>query len=185
MYAREINLGEYTRMLVNRNNPKTMDYFYFRIMRLSTDDAEVAYLNSGGEFTTRLQNRPEYLKDGAAYGDISDENSEIGNFNLKVQRSRRDGVGVDVYFLMHLFAHQLLPKSRDFKLLYKAKAKAAIVNPKAGQPFHVRAPNGTILYTILESAISKPEKYWCLYQRNNWERMNAIKIKDENFNKDS
>lgn len=99
MLQRSYDLQELTRMLQNQNNPKTMDYYFLKFMNV---DSSVGYLTISGTFIFNITSQNTALS--AAFKLLTSYSQE-----LKTNKNK-------FCFVLDVFKHHKLPRSRSFKL---------------------------------------------------------------------
>lgn len=157
MFVRNFTAKEIATMILNENNPKTMDYYFMKLLDVQTQDASVSY---AGSLSCTIKSR--------AYR-ITESFGVLGR-----SLGRLDSQRGQIYFVMDIHANQIFPASRSFRICSRKLLPISVINPNAGKKKHVVYGNG---YT---STYSEPEeilipKHLMLYCRNAWERKGVAK----------
>ena len=154
MFARDFTSEELARFITNENNPKTMDYFFMKLLKVKVEEFRVAY-------------------NGSVSGSVRSKKARITE-SFSVLKRASNFVRGQIYFVLDIHEHQIFPKSRSFKICSRKTMPAAIANPNAGQKKQITYGGGYVS-TYLEPNETLLPKHLVLYCKNAWERKGEIK----------
>ena len=168
MVARQFSVEDIIRMLTNRDNPKTMDYYFMRFLGVDMESVDRG-LDWSGKFTFRMSSTP-----GSVLGESFYLINKWINRNTKFKSM----------FVLHMFEDKKLPKSRLLKIVGERSCPVDICNPKKGQNTIINSGVGFVWSRAEPDYISHP-KVLVAYSRNSWERRTELKInKDDKETQD-
>jgi hypothetical protein len=154
MFSRNFTQKEIATAILNEDNPKTMDYFYVKLLGVKIQHTRV-------------------MPNGRLVGAIQSQNHRTSEAFGLLHRHRRQASRGQLYFALDIHAHQIFPKSRSLRICSRKSLPVAVVNPIAGQTKIVMY--GTYASTQTEpDEILLPKDIVC-YCRNAWERKGEIK----------
>jgi len=157
MRVRSHTLDDVTRMLVNRNNPKTMDYYFFRIMQIAPS---IIGVNYEGVYDLKLASR----------------NAEV-SAGMTLCQKRRGGKYKSI-FTIPMFPDHKFPKSRSLKILSTSSNYIALINPKRGTTEEITTAGGFKFYRAQPDYLQQPKNHVC-YAHGKWERRGQLKTSIE------
>jgi len=154
MQQRTFTRQELARMIMNEDNPKTMDYFFMKLLNVQVVDAKIGW---DGRINGAIRNMK---------GRISEAFGVLGRI--------RSYVRGQIYFVMDIHEHQIFPKSRSFRICSRKIMPISIINPNDGKTKTITYGGG---YTTnyLEPLELLESKQLVLYCRNAWERKGEVK----------
>lgn len=158
MRTKSFSAGEVARLILNVNNPKTMDYYFLKFMGVNTDAP--AHLNWAGGFTvhmTSLNNRLSHC-------------FQLSANRKRVEKEQRG----NIYFILDVTKDQILPKSRTLRIVRRKFEPVQVPNPNRGKTKKITYGNGYV-QTYLEQSFIQQNKELLLYCRNSWDRKGEIK----------
>lgn len=159
--------GEDLRELINNaSNPKTMDYYFDKILGLKLQSEDVGQLHYNGTFTASVRSRDYKV---------------APSFTLTQGRNRAEdstGKRGNVYFVIELNRNVTLPKCRSLAIVRKMASGTKVINPAAGQQKQVVYSSGYVQTYIEPVTINIPVNL-LLYRRNAWDRIHTLKTSDE------
>jgi hypothetical protein len=154
MTSRDLNGKEIATMILNEDNPKTMDYYFMKLLGVQVHNLGVNYC-------------------GSLAGNIRSTNNRVTEAFGVLNRIRNYDRG-QIYFVLDVHIHQIFPKSRSFRIVSRRLLPVQILNPKAGQKKQVTYGSGYVSTYIEPDEIMVP-KHLVLYCRNAWERKGEVK----------
>lgn len=152
MFARHFTGKEMATMLLNESNPKTMDYFFVKLLGVKLDNARVNY-------------------NGSVSGSLRSYNNRITEAVGTLTRVRGVKRG-QLYFILDAHDHQIFPKSRSLRICSRKYLPVSVVNPKAGETKKVMY--GSYSHMQTEGPEITIAKSLVLYCRNAWERKGEV-----------
>lgn len=156
MFARQFTAKEIASMILNQDNPKTMDYYFMKILDVRLDNANI---NWNGYLTGNLECAKTRIAESfGVLGRVRPKNYEKGQ----------------IYFTLDIHEEQIFPKSRSFRICSKRLLPVTIPNPRKGQTKQVTYSSGYVA-SYLESPTLQIAKHITLYCRNAWERKGEVK----------
>lgn len=154
MFVKNFTSQEIATMILNEDNPKTMDYFFMKLLKVKLHQAGVGH-------------------DGTLNVSMRNGDARISSAFSILARQRNFERG-QIYFAMDIHSHQIFPKSRSFRICSRKLLPISIKNPNAGKIKKVAYGNGYVAqYSEPEEILQK--KHIMLYCRNAWERKGEIK----------
>lgn len=176
MLPRSFSEDEVRDFLNNKDDPKTLDYYIRHIIDIRTEGG----LTYEGHFHVTLQSHDDIKAHALRHI------REIRN-NKKAHPGKSPPL---MFFTMHLFPHQYLPKCRTLGIVTKYALPVNITNPNAGKlTEYSYGPGAAHRYTRAEPPHMMQNKYMVIYRRSAWDRKSELKIKtvqdDENSPSDS
>jgi hypothetical protein len=163
MFARNFTAREIATMILNEDNPKTMDYFFMKLLKVKINHAAVSY---GGVLNITM---------------VSENNRISCAFN--VLGRQRNFVRGQVYFTIDMHENQIFPKSRSFRICGRRLLPISVKNSNAGKVKTVKYAHG-YTSTIVEPPEILQPKHVILYCRNAWERKGEVKPSRAKGNKE-
>lgn len=156
MFVRDLNAKEIATMILNENNPKTMDYYFMKLLGVNLDDARIEY-------------------DGSLIGHLRSSKARITeSFGVLGRVRPRSYEKGQIYFTLDIHEDQIFPKSRSFRICSKRLMPVILPNPRKGQVKQVTYGSGyTASYP--EQDTIEVSKHITLYCRNAWERKGEVK----------
>jgi hypothetical protein len=154
MFARDFTAEELAKFITNENNPKTMDYFFMKLLNVKVEEFRINYT-------------------GNLSGTVKSKKARITESFGVLQRVRAFDRG-QIYFVLDIHEHQIFPKSRSFKICSRRTLPVGIANPNAGQTKKITYGGGYVS-TYLEPSELFLAKQLVLYCRNAWERKGEVK----------
>jgi hypothetical protein len=154
MFVRTFTAKEIATMILNENNPKTMDYYFMKLLGVTLENACLSY-------------------GGALHGTLKAKNGRITESFGVLCRVRNYERG-QIYFVMDIHEAQIFPKSRSFRITSRRLLPIPVNNPKAGQKKQITYGSGYVSNYIEPTEILVP-KHLVLYCRNAWERKGEVK----------
>lgn len=154
MRVKELTAQDLANMIMNQDNPKTMDYYFMNLLDVRCQHLQINV-------------------NGALTGSVVNHNSRV-SCAFDSLRKCRDFVRGQIYFVLDIHENQIFPKSRSFKICGRRQHPVNISNPRAGQ-------QKTVIYNSVYSAhYTEPNvilvpKHMVLYCRNAWERKGEVK----------
>lgn len=165
MLPRTFSPDEVKDFLANRNDPKTMDYYIYHLVNIKVEGG----ICHDGTFSISLSSSHNIKSE--AFRHIK----EIRN-KKKAHPGKSDPL---MFFAMHLFEGQFLPKCRTIGIVSKYSCNVEITNPIAGTTTtHSYGPSGTMKYQCLAPPTIHKSKYMVIYRRSAWDRKGELKITD-------
>jgi hypothetical protein len=171
MQSRQYSLTELSSLIQNKDNPKTMDYYFIKILNIFNGENDNGYcydslaLNHGGVFAVSITSRHPVLSSALCL--------------LKRGESKNN----NLLFVMRLFENHLFPKSKTFRVISRTTCPVDIINPKAGQIEEFKYPSGYIQRSVQHHFLQHP-KPLMLYNKNNWQRKGTLNIEVSKNNDD-
>jgi hypothetical protein len=163
MFAKHLTAQEIATMILNEDNPKTMDYFFVNLLKVKMDHASVSYSGTLNASIKSVDNR------------ISCAFNVLGR--------QRNFVRGQVYFTIDMHRNQIFPKSRSFRICGRRLLPISVKNPNAGKVKTVKYAHGYTSTIVEPSGILQP-KHVILYCRNAWERKGEVKPSRAKGNKE-
>jgi len=156
MFARDLNAKEVATMILNENNPKTMDYYFMRLLGVRLNHPRVSWNGSlNGEL---ISSKTRITESFGVLGRVRPKHYEKGQ----------------IYFTLDIHEDQIFPKSRSFRICSKRLLPVTLPNPRKGQVKQVTYGSGyTASYP--EQDTIEVSKHITLYCRNAWERKGEVK----------
>jgi len=154
MFARNFTAREIATMILNEDNPKTMDYFFMKLLKIKINHAAVGY---GGVLNISM---------------VSENNRVASAFSI-LGRQHNFERG-QIYFAMDMHANQIFPKSRSFRICGRKLLPINVKNPQAGTVKTIVYAHGYSNKITEPDEILQP-KHIILYCRNAWERKGEVK----------
>lgn len=154
MFVRTFTAKEIATMILNENNPKTMDYYFMKLLGVNLDNTSISY-------------------SGTLHGNLKSKNKRITESFGVLGRVRNYERG-QIYFVMDIHEAQIFPKSRSFRITSRRLLPIPVTNPKAGQKKQITYGNGYVCTHIEPTEFLVP-KHLVLYCRNAWERKGEVK----------
>lgn len=156
MFVRHFDVKEIATMLLNENNPKTMDYFFLKLLDVRLDNAHIAW-------------------SGALSGQLRSANTRITEaFSVLNRVNPKNYAKGQLYFTLDIHEEQIFPKSRSFRICSKRMLPVSVPNPRKGQVKNITYGSGyTASYP--ETPTIEVAKHITLYCRNSWERKGEVK----------
>lgn len=154
MIQRQLSARQLATMIINEDNPKTMDYFFMKLLKVNIEHAAVSY-------------------DGSISGTVKSNRSRITQAFGMLGRVR-DFVRGQLYFVLDIHENQIFPKSRLFRISSRKLLPIAIKNPNAGNVKEVIYGSGYTSRYMEPPDILIP-KHLMLYCKNTWERKGELK----------
>lgn len=154
MFAKEFTAEDLARFITNESSPKTMDYFFMKLLKVKVEEFRV---NWNGELTGNVKSKKARITD--AFG---------------VLRRARNFVKGQIYFVLDIHEHQIFPKSRSFRICSRKTMPAPVINPNAGLKKQVTYGGGYVSFYLEPNELLIP-KHLVLYCRNAWERKGEVK----------
>jgi hypothetical protein len=154
MFARNFTAREIATMILNEDNPKTMDYFFMKLLKVKINHAAVSY---GGMLNISM---------------VSENNRVASAFSM-LGRQQNFERG-QIYFTMDMHANQIFPKSRSFRICGRKLLPISVKNPQAGTVKTTMYASGYSNKITEPDEILQP-KHIILYCRNAWERKGEVK----------
>jgi hypothetical protein len=156
MFAKNLNAKEIATMILNENNPKTMDYYFMHLLGVHIDNA---YISWAGDLHGHIRSSKKRITESfGVLGRVNPKNYEKGQ----------------IYFTLDIHDNQIFPKSRSFRICSKRLLPVTLPNPRKGQVRHINYSSGyTAAYP--EKDIIEAPKHITLYCRNTWERKGEVK----------
>ena len=154
MFAKDFTAEDLARFITNENNPKTMDYFFMKLLKIKVEDFRVNYT-------------------GNVSGTVKSKKARITESFSVLQRASNFVRG-QIYFVLDIHEHQIFPKSRSFKICSRRTLPVSIANPNAGQKKHITYGGGYVSTYLEPNELFLP-KHLVLYCRNAWERKGEVK----------
>lgn len=155
MFVKNLNAQEIARMILNEDNPKTMDYYFMKLLDVRIQDAAIGWCGSLNghlkSFNTRVTSSFSVL------GRVRPKSYERGQ----------------IYFTLDIHEDQIFPKSRTFRICSKRSLPVTVINPRKGQLKQVTYGSGFVA-SYLETPTIEVPKTIILYCRNAWERKGEI-----------
>lgn len=168
MRSRSFNIDEVTRILVNRNDPKTMDYYLVRVMNLKTRYADM-YSNGHMNFTI--------ASDDIIMSEAIHQMMRYRHYINGRQSKNKE----QLFFVLEMFEDRVLPKCRTLRIIGRHRFSTQLPNPIAGQAVPPPpGPRSAFFYQRYEPPYIAKSKQLCIYCRNNWDRKGELKINDNN-----
>lgn len=179
MARNDYSLTDVTRMLTNRHNSKTMDYYFLRAAGIQLDAETDSFklgtgtsISTNGTFYLRISSPPTLLQESAHISmDTGKRQVELGKLNKK-------NTYTPYVFTVHLFPHQTLPISRDVKIAHRKLHSVKITNPDAWKKSTVQCgmPPHTYSYEVVAPPYKEEPKYVLTYARSPWKRKHALNV---------
>jgi hypothetical protein len=163
MISRQYSLTELCSLIQNKDNPKTMDYYFNRMLNVFSYDEEAGHntphiaLTYGGVFDVVIHSR----------------NPTLSNASCVLKRGSNKNN--NMLFVMRLFENHLFPKSKTFRVISRSTCPVNIINPLAGQVSETKYASGYVYRTVQEPTVLHP-KPLVLYSKNNWQRKGILNI---------
>ena len=158
MFARSFTPKEIATMILNEDNPKTMDYYFMKLLKVKVENACVS---SSGSLSGNVRSSAQRVT----------ESFGVLGRALRHSNSLERG---QIYFVLDIHDNQIFPTSRSFRICSRKLLPISVSNPKAGHKKHVVYSGGyTATYT--EPAELMVPKHLILYCRNAWERKGEVK----------
>jgi hypothetical protein len=154
MINRELSAKQIATMILNEDNPKTMDYFFMKLLKINIEHAAVGY--DGSISGSLLSNR---LRITQAFG---------------ILNRIRDFVRGQLYFVLDIHEGQIFPKSRLFRICSRKLLPINTKNPNAGKIKKITYGSGYVSEYIEPKEIMI-SKHLMLYCKNSWERKGEVK----------
>lgn len=154
MFVRAFTAKEIATMILNENNPKTMDYYFMKLLGVNLDNTSISY-------------------GGALHGNLKSRNQRITESFGVLGRVRNYERG-QIYFVLDIHEAQIFPKSRSFRIASRRLLPIPVINSKAGQKKQITYGSGYVSTHIEPTEILAP-KHLVLYCRNAWERKGEVK----------
>lgn len=154
MFAKDFTAEDLARFITNENNPKTMDYFFMKLLKIKVEDFRVNYT-------------------GNVSGTVKSKKARITESFSVLQRASNFVRG-QIYFVLDIHEHQIFPKSRSFKICSRRTLPVSIANPNAGQKKQITYGGGYVSTYLEPNELFLP-KHLVLYCRNAWERKGEVK----------
>jgi hypothetical protein len=154
MFSRSFTSKEVATMILNENDPKTMDYFFMKLLDVQLDNTQINY-------------------SGTLTGTVRSAKSRITEAFGVLRRIRNFARG-QIYFVMDIHEHQIFPKSRSFRICSRRLMPGKVINPNAGQKKQITYGSGYVSTYLEPNEILIP-KHLVLYCRNAWERKGEVK----------
>jgi hypothetical protein len=163
MRAKNFTPEEITRLLTNRNNPQTMDYYFAKFFKLSTEETTNHFpgmVSLNGQFVMRVTS--SNMRNSAAFELVRGTSNSRSLSSMK----NRQCTG---FFVIELPRTDAVPMTRRLKQVSFRTINVNVVNPDAGQRKTINHSRG---YTIMRTEPeTKPEsKKMILYGRNAWDK---------------
>lgn len=156
MFVRELNAKEIATMILNQNNPKTMDYYFMNLLGARLDDGRISW--NGSLNGHLISSKTRITESFGVLGRVRPKNYEKGQ----------------IYFTLDIHEDQIFPKSRSFRICSKRLMPVSLPNPRKGQVKQIVYASGyTASYP--EPNTIEVSKHITLYCRNAWERKGEIK----------
>lgn len=156
MFARNFTAIEIATMILNQDNPKTMDYYFMNLLGVRLDNASINWNGHLNGHLSCLETR--VAESFGVLGRVRPKNYEKGQ----------------IYFTLDIHEEQIFPKSRSFRICSKRMLPVNIPNPRKGQTKQVTYSSGYVA-SYLESPTLQIAKHITLYCRNAWERKGEVK----------
>jgi len=177
MTQRNLTLEDLARLITNRDNPKTMDFYFWRFMGLADTDNFINNMQvlSNGEFEVLLKSNAKTL---AAAFSLTDS---VVNFNVYyrgLNNTKNTANKPSLFFVMSMFPEKVFPKCRDIKIMSSRTYYELLVNPRAGETTTISTPSG-YSYSRLEPDLREEKKYLVAYSRSKWLRRGKLNINEE------
>lgn len=157
-YNTQLNKHDMARMIGNTDNPKTMDYYTMRILDVSCN----GFINSAGNLNFSIRSQAARASAALELAESIEGNTKRGQ----------------LFFVLDVFADNLLPKSRLLRIIRNRSLPVMINNPLAGSTREIKYTSGYIAKHI-EPDLIHEYKRLVLYCRNAWDRRSELKIKKE------
>ena len=156
MFAKNLDAQEIARMILNEDNPKTMDYYFMKLLDVRIQDATVGWC-------------------GSLNGNLKSFNTRVtSSFNVLGRARPKSYERGQIYFTLDIHEDQIFPKSRTFRICSKRSLPVTVINPRKGQLKQVTYGSG-FTASYLETPTIEVPKNIILYCRNAWERKGDIK----------
>lgn len=154
MFVKDFTAEDLARFITNESNPKTMDYFFMKLLKIKVEDFRVNY-------------------NGNVSGTVKSKKARITESFSVLQRASNFVRG-QIYFVLDIHEHQIFPKSRSFKICSRRTLPVSIANPNAGQKKQITYGGGYVSSYLEPTELFLP-KHLVLYCRNAWERKGEVK----------
>jgi hypothetical protein len=158
MFERNFTAKEIATMILNEDNPKTMDYYFMKLLKVKVSDVNIAHT---GALTGSVKSFAYRITE--SFGVLS-RNLNRASLSEKGQ----------IYFVMDIHDNQIFPTSRSFRICSRKLCPIPIVNPNAGQKKQVVYSSGYTTSYLEPPDLTIP-KHLILYCRNAWERKGEVK----------
>ena len=161
----ELGLDDLQRILNNRDNPKTMDYYYFKLLNL-----KMYTVCHAGKIIELREDNTE-LRTALNCGVHIDRHFRSQSKETKIFLQSRYA------FTMRIFPTHIFPKSHLIKILNTRRADVNAPNPLAGkttQRFY--GPGNTLSYPVLEAPYVKFTKEMVNYVRSAKGRIKPLEL---------
>jgi hypothetical protein len=158
MFVRNFTAKEIATMILNGDDPKTMDYYFMKLLKVQVEDAAIS---------------PSGALRGAVKSCAFRTTEAFGVLMRNTGRAHTLERG-QIYFVMDIHENQIFPTSRSFRICSRKLCPISVINPNAGKKKIVTYGSG---YTAnyLEPPESMLPKHLILYCRNAWERKGEVK----------
>jgi hypothetical protein len=154
MFTRTFTDEEIAKKILNKDNPKTMDYFFMRLLKVQMNDTNIDH-------------------NGVMRGAIRSTNPRITEAFGMLRRLNGLSRG-QIHFVLDMHENQIFPKSRSFRICGRRLLPTLIVNPDAGKKKQITYGSGYVS-TYTEPNEIMTSKHLLLYCRNSWTRKGDIK----------
>jgi hypothetical protein len=160
MYDRPYTLDDLTRLLVNRDNPKTMDYYIFRLLNLTYKDLGVDF---DGQFKFNMFSSNPYISK---------------SMTMCFRHSDRLSLSYKSLVVLPMFDKHKFPKCRSIKIVSSSVFYVDMINPNRGQTEEIQTYGGFKFLRAQPDYLSF-KKYYVCYAHGKWERRGELKVKKD------
>lgn len=160
--TKELTNLDISNLLLNKDNPKSIYYYMYRLLDIENEHVKINW-------------------SGALYINIKSSATRVHEAVYMTQRHNAKSKQGSISFILDLFPHQILPKSRLIKIISRKSMPVQVPNPKAGQTKEVKyGYNNQFTTHYPEPDFISADKHFIMYTRNMWDRKTELKINGNN-----